>query len=49
LKDEFTDFKKNSTMDAYFAKHTDLVDRRGRQSKDYMKDLVKTVEDYLGN
>ena len=49
LKDDFHHFKKNSTMDAYFAKHTDLVDRRGRGAKYYMKDLVQVTEDYLGN
>ena len=49
MKDDIYDFKKNSTMDAYFKKHTDLVDRTGRRTKDYMQDLVKTVNDFLGD
>lgn len=34
-------------MDAYFKKHTEIVNRIGRKEKDYMKDLVKTVDEYL--
>ena len=39
LKDDFYEFKKNSTMDAYFKKHHDVVMRTGRKEKDYVKDL----------
>lgn len=34
-------------MDAYFKKHTDVVNRTGRKEKDYMKDLVRTVDEFL--
>ena len=47
MKSDYHEFKMNSTMDAYFQKHTDVVMRIGRQQKDYMKDLVGTVNDFL--
>ena len=47
MKDDFHEFKMNSTMDAYFQKHTDVVMRIGRKQEDYMKDLVGTVNDFL--
>lgn len=34
-------------MDAYFKKYHDVVIRTGRKEKDYIKDLVKTVDDFL--
>ena len=34
-------------MDAYFNKYHDVVIRTGRKEKDYIKDLVKTVDDFL--
>ena len=49
IKDNFATFKKESTVDAFFKKHTDIVDRTGRRQKDYIKDLNKVVDDYLGN
>ena len=36
-------------MDAYFKKYNDVVLRTGRREKDYIKDLVKTVDDFLGD
>ena len=40
LKDDFYEFKKNSTMDAYFKKYHDVVMRTGRREKDYLKELT---------
>ena len=47
IKDDFYDFRKNSTMDAYFKKYTDVIMRTGRQEKDYLKELVQTVDEFL--
>ena len=47
IKASFAEFKKESTVDAFFKKHTDIVDRTGRRQKDYIKDLNKVVDDYL--
>ena len=47
IKEDFYDFRKNSTMDAYFKKYTDVIMRTGRQEKDYLKELVHTVDDFL--
>ena len=30
IKEDFYDFRKNSTMDAYFKKYTDVIMRTGR-------------------
>ena len=34
-------------MDAYFQKYNDVVKRTGRHEKEYRRDLVKTVDDFL--
>ena len=34
-------------MDAYFKKYQDVVNRSGRSEKEYRKDLVQTVDDFL--
>ena len=34
-------------MDAYFKKYTDVVMRTGRKEKDYLKELVQTVDNFL--
>ena len=50
LKQDFYEFKKNSTIDAYFRKYgDDVIPRTGRREKDYLKDLVKTVDEFLGD
>ena len=40
MKEDFYHFKRNSTMDAYFKKYTDVIMRTGRKEKDYLKELV---------
>lgn len=47
IKEDFYDFRRNSTMDAYFKKYTDVIMRTGRREKDYLKELVHTVDDFL--
>ena len=47
VKENYAKFKRESTVDAFFKKHTDIVDRTGRSAKDYMKDLNRAVDDYL--
>ena len=47
IKEQYAEFKRESTIDAFFKKHTDIVDRTGRRAKDYMKDLNKQVDAYL--
>ena len=34
-------------MDAYFQKYNDVVKRTGRNEKEYRRDLVKTVDEFL--
>ena len=34
-------------MDAYFKKYTDVIMRTGRKEKDYLKELVHTVDEFL--
>ena len=47
MKEDFYHFKRNSTMDAYFKKYTDVIMRTGRKEKDYLKELVQTVDNFL--
>lgn len=47
IKIHFAEFQRESTIDAFFKKHTKIVDRTGRREKDYMKDLNKFVDEYL--
>ena len=49
IKTQYETFKKESTIDAFFKKHTDIVDRTGRRQKDYIKDLNKQVDDFLAS
>ena len=48
-KADVYEFKKNSTMDAYFKKYHDVVMRTGRSEKDYLKELTQTVDDFLAS
>ena len=48
MKEDFYEFSRTQTVDAFFKKHTDVVNRTGRREKDYIKDLNKVVDDFLG-
>lgn len=49
-KEIFYEFKRNKTIDAYFRKYgDDVIIKTGRKEKDYLKDLVKTVDEFLEN
>ena len=47
-KEEFYEFKQNSTVKAYFRKYgDDVVMKTGRKERHYLPELVKAVDEFL--